>query len=152
MLQPVTPITRRSQLMYAKRLGIPGLDGMGASASDLASSVSKFVSSGAGGAVKRVTIRSNLSPDITLDPREAAGPTGSVPGAPPGTGFRRRGGFSEALLAFAKPEIEVETPVGIVRVAPWGPPTTNLFWPVVILGTMGTVALGILAYRGLKAR
>jgi hypothetical protein len=144
MLQPVIPITRRSQLVYARQ------HGMG----DLTDSIKSFVSSGAGGAVRRVTIRSNLSPDISLDPREAAGPGGMVAAgkdAPPVAGVRRRGGFSEAIMAFAKPEIEVETPIGVVRVAPWGQPTTNLFWPVVIIGAAGITALGILAYRGLKA-
>lgn len=120
------------------------MHGMGAN--PLASAVSRLASQ-ASGAVRSVTLRSNISPDITLDPRQASGVDESgrlLPG--------RRGMFSEALLRFAKPEILVDTPAGVIRVAPYGRPTTNLFWPVMILGTAGGVALGILVFKSLSKK
>ena len=99
---------------------------------------------GARSTVQSVTIRSNVSPDIYLSSLEAVGPSGG--------GVRRQGGFSEAMMAALKPEIEMETVAGRVRLAPWGPPTTNLFWPIVIVGTAGLGALVILAVRGARGR
>ena len=111
--------------------------------------VSSVIKSVAGGAadvarsqIRTVVLRSNVSPDIVLTPEQALGPDQG--------GVQRRGGFQEFLWSWAKPEIEVNTAFGSVRVAPWGEPTTNLFWPTVILGTAGAVAIGVLAYRGLK--
>lgn len=127
MTAPVTPI--RYPHAHAGRAGM----------GDVSDTVRRFARQAAsGGVVRRVTLRSNISPDISLDPAQA---TGARP---------RRGRFSEALLRFAKPEIEVETPAGAIRVAPYGPPTTNLFWPVVILGTAGAAALTILAVRRIR--
>ncbi len=158
-----------------RRLHTGAVSGLGANG--VASAFSSFASSAQGlvsSSVRGVTIRSNLSPDITLTPQEAAGPSGTIPGVPgaapsggagggvstgpgrsggvpAGYGVRRRGAFSEALLAFAKPEIELDTIAGRIRVAPWGQPTTNLFWPVLIVGTASIVALGILAVKGLRS-
>jgi hypothetical protein len=95
------------------------------------------------GLVRSVQFRSSISPDIDLDPRTAAGPSAGMP--------RRRGGFSEGLMAFVKPEVVVMTAGGPIRLAPWGRPTTNYFWPVVILGVAGTLALSALALRGIRA-
>ena len=128
--------TRRSQLLFARR-------GLG-DASSVMSSLSSGVRSTAMASIRGVTLRSNLSPDVALSsPLEVAGPAGG--------GVRRRGGFSEALLAFAKPEIEIETLAGRVTVAPWGPPTMNLFWPLVVLGVAGAISLGIVVVKGVRA-
>lgn len=129
-------------LSPARRPQAP-LHGMG----DAGSAVSRLVGSVASaGVVRSVTIRSNISPDITLDPRAyAVDPRTGRP-----MGGERRGVFTEALLRFAKPEIEVETAAGRIRVAPYGAPTTNLFWPVVIFGAMGGIALGILAVKQMR--
>lgn len=170
-LQLPTPAPHRAH----RRMHTGSVSGLG----DLgqASALSRFAAGAqnfVAGAVRGVTIRSNLSPDITLTPQEAAGPSGTIPGLPatgtrpagaprrpatapgreggvaPGYGVRRHGAFSEAILALAKPEIELDTVAGRIRVAPWGQPTTNLFWPIVILGGASLTALGILAVRGLR--
>jgi len=126
----------RTQLMRARR-------GIGASP-DFASVVSAGVRNMAAGSVRSVVLRSNLSPDVELtSPAEVAGPAGG--------GVRRQGGFSEAILALMKPEVEIDTVAGRISIAPWGPPTTNLFWPLVILSAAGAVALGIVVVKGLKA-
>lgn len=115
----------------------------------LAAQAKRLVASGArqavgtGGLVRSVTLRSSVSPDMNLDPRTMGGPSAGAP--------RRRGGFSEGLMAFVKPEIEVMTAAGPIHIAPWGRPRTNYFWPVVIVGGFGLTALTILAYRGIKA-
>ncbi len=135
MLQPLIPSTRRSRRsrpLYARQ-------GMHGSVDDAISALKSGASSLAKNSVRRVVLRSNLSPDIVLDPREASG------------SVKRKGAFSEALLAFAKPEIELDTVAGRIRVAPWGPPTTNLFWPLTIIGVAGVSALAILAVKGMRA-
>lgn len=113
----------------------------------LASTAVKQATSGAtgmvqGGLIRSVTLRSSVSPDIDIDPSMASGPSGGFP--------KRAGGFSEAVMAFVKPEIEVVTAAGPIHIAPWGRPTTNWFWPVLIVGGAGVTALAILAARGLR--
>lgn len=127
--------------MALRRLVPVRASGLGAE-TNLVSRALETASSGLQSQVRRVTLRSNLSPEITLSPAEAAGPDRG--------GIRRQGGLSEFLWGIAKPEIEVETSVGTFRVAAWGRPTTNLFWPLVILGGAGAIAIGVLAVKGLK--
>jgi hypothetical protein len=124
------------------------MSGLGADEPSLAQQATRLVSSGlkqavgTGGLIRSATLRSSISPDIDLDPRTAGGPSTGAP--------RRRGGFTEGLMAFVKPEIEVMTAAGPIHLAPWGRPRTNYFWPVVILGVAGTGALIMLAARGLR--
>ncbi len=99
--------------------------------------------------LRGVTIRSNVSPDIVLDSMEAQGPFVTQQGVV--VGARRAGGLTEAFLSFVRPEIELDTMAGRIRVAPWGAPTANMFWPILIISGAGMTALGILALRGLKA-
>lgn len=101
--------------------------------------VSRIVSGARGltqGSVKRITLRSNFTPDVDYSWAE------SQAGA-------RKGDFSELFWRLAKPEIEVETSFGTIRSAPYGEPDMNLFWPAAILGVASVGALGILAWRGL---
>lgn len=140
------PATHAQALMLA-RPGMAGLrcaPGRGLRGLGGPSGVQTFLRTAATGAVRSVVLRSNLSPDVELtNPLEVAGPSGG--------GVRRRGGFSEALLALMKPEVEVETAVGTVRIAPWGQPTMNLFWPIVILGAASAVSLAIVVGKGLRS-
>lgn len=142
----MTPVITRRPQAAAFQQGY----GMG----DVSSTVRRLVGDTVASSVSRVVIRSNLSPDIVLDPREL-GPTGTLPGrdgVAPGEGYRRQGGIAESLLAFVRPEIEIDTIAGQVRVAPWGPPTTNLFWPLAIVGATGLAVLTILAVKQLRRR
>jgi len=61
------------------------------------------------GAVKGVTIRTQVSPAVTLDPFST-----SPPDAPP-----------NPILMFLKPEITVDTAAGKMVMAPYGTPTAN---------------------------
>lgn len=87
------------------------------------------------GAVRSITIRTQISPPITLDPFAEA-----PPDAPP-----------NPFLAFLKPEITVETPTGAMTVAPYGRPTTNyLPWLIaatVLVGLGVTIGIGMVARR-----
>lgn len=91
-------------------------------------------------AVKQVTIKSTMTPDITYTP----GPNGQ---ATKTTG----GGPGEWILAALKPSFEVQTPAGPLKVAPYGEPTENYFWPVV--AGLGALALGtgFFTVKGVKA-
>jgi hypothetical protein len=66
-------------------------------------------------AVRKITIRSTITPDVIY-----------VPGQPP----QAKGAGSGALPAFGpfvRPEIEVDTPGGVVTAAPYGHPKANYF-------------------------
>lgn len=108
-------------------------------------------------AIRRVTIRSAVSPDVVLEGSEIFGPgtlvnpqTGAIaapgePGVPiPARAFE----LGEALLRFSKPEFMIETPTGMIHVAPYGQATVNLFWPILLIGGASVAALFILAARG----
>lgn len=137
-MRPLTPARRLAQ---RRPYGFRGL-GAGPDLASVVSSVARGVATG--GAVRSITIRSNISPDITIDPRAYDENGQPLPGQ------QRSGQFAEALLKFSKLEIDVDTPAGMIRVAPYGRPETNIFWPVVILGVCGGVALAILVTRQLK--
>jgi len=132
---------------------------LGRGAGDIASALSRSLGSAARSSVRAVTIRSRLSPAATFTGTEVFGPgtlispdTGqpSAPGEFGIPALPRPFAFSEALLRFAKPEIEIETAVGRFSVAPYGRPEANYFWPVVIVGGAALGALFVLAARGLK--
>ena len=118
----------------------PAVYGLGSTATDFTAGLR----TAAMGSVRGVTLRSNLSPEVRLtNPLEVAGPSGG--------GVRRRGGVSEALLAIMKPEVEIDTAAGMLRIAPWGQPTMNLFWPIVILGAASVISLAIVVGKGVRA-
>lgn len=64
-----------------------------------------------GGAVRRVTIRTNLSPAVEVDP--FAAPGGSTGGP----------GVADVVGQLLQPAFDVETAAGRVVVAPWGEPS-----------------------------
>lgn len=102
-----------------------GLSGLGA-ASVLAS------------AVERVTIRTQATPELTWRPGAAPAEQGG-------------GGVGAWLLGIIKPDVEVRTAFGTVRVAPYGQ-ATRTYWPIVAAGTVvvGGGAVYLIA-RGLSA-
>ena len=83
--------------------------------------------------VQRVTIRTQVSPPVTITPFEP-----SPPGPP------------NPLLAFLKPSIEVETPGGPITVAPYGPPTGDYF-PWLVAG-LAVVVIGLVTLIAWIAR
>lgn len=115
--------------------------GLGADVSSLSSRIRKRLGGAAAASVQRVTIRTALSPSASFTGEQIFGPP---PGAPPARPFR----FNELFLRLAKPAFEVQTPAGTIIAAPYGQPTTNYFWPAVILGGAGLTALGVLAFKG----
>lgn len=80
--------------------------------------------------IQYVTVRSQIAPDVTLE-QGAGGWFEAKPG-PPSFGAR-------FLASVVKPEIEVGTPLGPIRVAPYGVPERR-YDLVVIAG--GALALG----------
>lgn len=83
-------------------------------------------------AVSAVTIRSNATPDVRIDPWAGSG------GSPKdGTG----GGFGGLLFRLLQPEIIVQSAAGPIPVRPWGEPT----------GAGGLVAIGIVVALGYVA-
>lgn len=127
----VPAITRRSQL-YAQDLG----------AGEIMGPITSAIRSAAGAVtdvaidqINSVTIRSQLSQDVTLTPRQAMGIDPTEPGL--GTLFMR----------ISKPAIYLDTTLGTIRIAPWGEPTLNLY-PFFLIGTL----IGVAAVAGLIAR
>jgi hypothetical protein len=90
--------------------------------------------------IRRVTFRSAVSPEIELDPNQE-GPRSSG-----------QGGGGEAFLRFAKPAWYLDIGGSVVKLAPWGEPTTNYF-PLLAGAAVVVGALGVgLAIRGLRRR
>jgi hypothetical protein len=120
-------VTRRSQL--------------GLGQSSVVGAISSFGRTLATDQIKGVYFRSQVSPDIELDPSQMSGER-------PRT--LSEGGISELFLRVAKPAMYVDTTMGAVRVAPWGEPKLNLF-PVILAGTLigGALVAGLIA-RGLR--
>ena len=129
----VPAITRRSQL-YAQGLGAGGGAGAGPITSAIRSAAG-LVSDVALDQVKGVTMRSQLSQDVTLTARQAMGIDPTEPGL--GTLF----------MQISKPAIYLDTTLGTIRIAPWGEPTLNLY-PFFLIGTL----VGVAAVVGLIAR
>ena len=84
-------------------------------------------------AVDRVTIRSQVTPELTYDP--------TAPG-----GQAREPSW---VMELVRPEIVLHTPAGPMAFAPYGPPKRNYFPLAVAAGVVGTGALGYLVLRGL---
>jgi hypothetical protein len=110
---------------------------------DVANMISSFGKGLASSQIKGVFFRSQVSPDIKLDPLEI------IRGAPR---TFSEGGVSEAFLKFVKPAVYLDTNWGSLKVAPWGEPKTNYF-PFLLIGTvLGGAVVGGLIWRGLKRR
>lgn len=77
-------------------------------------------------AVREITVRSNATPEIRIDPFASPGGT-----AKDGTG----GGVGGVILRVLQPEITVQSAAGPIVVRPWGEPT----------GAGGFVAVALLA-------
>jgi hypothetical protein len=69
------------------------------------------------GSVQGVTFRSQVTPDYTYDPNAPA------PAEPQ----------SSWLMQLVKPEVTLQTPLGPMRVAPYGVPTQDYF-PILVIG------------------
>jgi|GEM_PF-3503593 len=93
--------------------------------------------------VKQVVFRSQISPAMAYDPKSGR-PAEAGAGSPGGA-------FGQTLMRVVKPAVYVETSAGTFKYAPYGEPTANYFYPVVI----GAAALGgvllYLIYKGIRA-
>lgn len=130
---PVTHRTSLARRLKARRQGLGQIN-----QGELASTLRSAAMSAARSSIDRIVIRSNITPDeiVISDPAEYF--------------TRPRGKFSEILMSAVAPEIQIDTVAGSVLLAPFGRPRTNLFWPVVILGTGALVAVGALVAKGLR--
>ena len=85
-------------------------------------------------AVKKVTVRTQFSPPIEVDPFAST---------PPGTPVN-------PILALVKPSVTIEGPGGSTTISPWGEPSANyLPW---LVGGVVVVALGVVAVIAAIAR
>ncbi|MCC6752022.1 MAG: hypothetical protein IT371_30500 [Deltaproteobacteria bacterium] len=80
-------------------------------------------------AISRVTIRSQITPDYSVDP-SAAGPSAAP-----------KQGFGNVLMGLIRPAIYVETPAGTIRVEPWGQPRSNYLPVILALGGVAALAV-----------
>lgn len=84
-------------------------------------------------AVQKVTLRTAITPEMTY-----------TPGANPGDPAKVEGStFGKVAMEFLKPELEIQTPAGAVRMAPNGRPLFNYF-PLVAGAVV--VVVGVTSY------
>lgn len=77
--------------------------------------------------VQQVNFRSQISPDLPWSP--ATGATGQA------------SGLSNAVMGIIKPAVEVRLSGGqVIRVAPWGEPSSNYFPALVAVTALAGVA------------
>lgn len=89
----------------------------------------------------RVRVRSQVAPELTLDVWQ--GEDGATRTESAGAG----GGIGEALLRFARPSVYLEGPGFSYAVEPYGRPERNYSAAL----ALGTVAVGLLAWKGWRA-
>ena len=99
-----------------------------------------LVSAFAGAVTQEVTVRSQLTPAVTVYPFAEQTEAREVQG----------GGAGDLLMRVVKPAVYLKTPAGVVPVEPWGKPgeyspVAGIVLAVVLAGT------GYLVYRGLKS-
>ena len=91
-------------------------------------------------AVGKITIRSQVSPDVVIDP---FAPQAPAPAAP------------NPLLMFVKPEVVIQSPDGstVTTLAPYGHPTGN-YWPWLVAGAVVAVfgVFGLVAFVARRVR
>jgi len=68
-------------------------------------------------AVQKVTLRTSITPEMTYTPGVNPGDPAKVEGST----------FGKVAMEFLKPELEIQTPAGAVRMAPNGRPLFNYF-------------------------
>lgn len=119
---PVPARTRRSQ-------SLDGL-GQGSAAASIARAV-RGAGTLAASQVRSVTFRSQISPDIELDPFQAVS-TGQQPVAKPRTVGEY--GLRELFLRAVRPALDLDTSFGVLRIAPWGEPKP--LFPVFVAGAI----------------
>jgi hypothetical protein len=123
-----------------------GVSGMGADPfSSVVSAVKGGVPNLVTGAVQKVVIKSQITPDVAY-----------VPGAPgePAKIERKPGffaGLGEQILKLAKFSAEIQTPAGTVTMEPYGKPTENYVPVVAVVGAVGAGVVGWLMWRGAKS-
>lgn len=93
-------------------------------------------------AVRSVTVRSTLTPDVTVDPfgDESAQRAGAEAG-PAGL-----------LLGILRPSVYVNTPAGVVPIEPYGKPDANYMPLVLGAAAAGFGALLYFAWKGLRKK
>lgn len=100
-------------------------------------------------AVRNVTVRSNVTPDVEVDPFAPAPEPG--PGGAPGSQVSSAGGgIGGLLLGLLQPAVYLDTPAGTIPVEPWGKPDNTRAVLVGVAATAATAGLLWLAWRGLK--
>ncbi len=92
------------------------------------------------GVIRRVTVKSSLTPAVSFDPN-AADPGDRSPSGEGPVGF---------LLGFLRPAAYVETAAGEITVEPYGPPFDLGPLTVVISGVL-MLGTAYVVYRGIKA-
>lgn len=120
--------------VHRTRRSMPAMGALGADWRSVISDVGREV---ARDQVKGVYFRSQLTPDIEIDANTALGLADprSFSDAP----------VSEAMMRITKPAMYVDTNLGVMKLAPWGEPTLNLY-PLVVIGGLAGLAttVGIL--------
>ena len=89
--------------------------------------------------IRRGVFRSQLSPEVAYDPNAVA-PRTATSG----------GGLSEWIMSIVKPEIELDTTIGVLRTAPWGRPTRNYLPLVGVAAAVGAAVVIGLVVKGLR--
>lgn len=92
-------------------------------------------------AIRSVTVRSSITPALTVDPFAPAGAQAQGGG----------GGLGELLLRAVAPAVDLETAAGPVTIAPWGEPRPVVGFVLAAVTVAGAAALGWLVLRGITA-
>jgi len=99
--------------------------------------VSSAVANAAAAQVRGIRINTQISPEIEWSPSAGAQPTGSSTG-------------DWFLANVVKPQVSLDTPAGVMTVAPYGPPSSNYFPLMVLAALAGLGTMGWLIYRGIR--
>lgn len=91
-------------------------------------------------AIRRVTVRSSITPELTVDPF-----------APAGSQAQGGGGLGDLLLRAVAPTVELDTAAGPVTVAPWGQPRPVVGLALAAVTIAGAATIGWLVLRGITA-
>jgi len=88
--------------------------------------------------LRRVVVRSTISPDVEIDLRQTS-PRNAL-----------HGGVGELVFGVIKPTVYVDTGIGqLMAIAPWGEPRRNYLPILIPLMALGVGTLGWLVWRGL---
>src|SRR3990167_2770111 len=89
------------------------------------------------GSIRKISIKSALTPDVVIDAPFVRRPGRGEPAPPGGVSTK------DKILAFAQPAVIVETPQGTLTMAPWGIPQKTYYQ---VGALAGAAVLGLAAY------